>query len=60
MPSFMGRECIITAMPADLHYDGGSEADRKHIPAVRQPTLAVGGTTRYILSNAQLPVLMAH
>ena len=40
MPSFMGRECIITAMPADLHYDGGSEADRKHIPAVRQPTLA--------------------
>jgi hypothetical protein len=25
MPSFMGRECIITAMPAEVHYDGGSE-----------------------------------
>jgi hypothetical protein len=36
MPSFMGRECIITTMPAELHYDGGSEADRKRIPAVRQ------------------------
>jgi hypothetical protein len=36
MPSFMGRECIITAMPAEVHYDGGSEADRKRIPAVRQ------------------------
>jgi len=47
-------------MPADVNYDGGSEADRKRIPAVRQPTLAVGGTTRYILSNAQLPALMAH
>jgi hypothetical protein len=32
----MGRECIITAMPAEVHYDGGSEADRKRIPAVRQ------------------------
>jgi nucleotide-binding universal stress UspA family protein len=47
-------------MPTDTDYNGGSEADRKRIPAVRQPTLAVGGTTRYILSNAQLPVLMAH
>jgi hypothetical protein len=36
MPSFMGRECIITAMPAEVHYDGGSEADCKRIPAVRQ------------------------
>ena len=36
MPSFMDRECIITAMPAEVHYDGGSEADRKRIPAVRQ------------------------
>jgi hypothetical protein len=36
MPSFMGRECIITASPAEVHYDGGSEADRKRIPAVRQ------------------------
>jgi hypothetical protein len=36
MPSFMGRECIITAMPAEVHYDGGSEADRKRIPSVRQ------------------------
>jgi hypothetical protein len=34
MPSFMGRECIITAMPAEVHYDGGSEADRQRIPAV--------------------------
>ena len=25
----MGRKCIITAMPAEVHYDGGSEADRK-------------------------------
>jgi hypothetical protein len=32
----MGRECIITAMPAEVHYGGGSEADRKRIPAVRQ------------------------
>ena len=60
MPSCIGRECIITAIPTDTDYDGGSEADRKRIPAVHQPTLAVGGTTRYILSNAQLPVLMAH
>jgi hypothetical protein len=29
MPSFMDPECIITAMPAEVHYDGGSEADRK-------------------------------
>jgi hypothetical protein len=36
MPSFMGRECIITAMPAEVHYDGGSEADRKRILAGRQ------------------------
>jgi hypothetical protein len=27
MPSFMGRECIITAMPAEVHYDGGSEPE---------------------------------
>jgi hypothetical protein len=46
MPSFMGRECIITAMPTDVYYDGGSEVDRKRIPPVRQTTLAVGGTTR--------------
>jgi hypothetical protein len=32
----MGRECIIMAMPAEVHYDGRSEADRKRIPAVRQ------------------------
>jgi hypothetical protein len=32
----MGRECIITAMPAEVHYGGGSEADRKRISAVRQ------------------------
>jgi hypothetical protein len=32
----MGRECIITAMPAEVHYDGGLEADRKRIPAVPQ------------------------
>jgi len=32
----MGRECIITATLAEVHYDGGSEADRKRIPAVRQ------------------------
>jgi len=35
MPSFMGRECIITAMPAEVHYDGGSEADRKRLTMVR-------------------------
>jgi hypothetical protein len=29
MPSFMDRECIITAMPTEVHYDGGSEAARK-------------------------------
>jgi len=29
MPSFMDRECIITAMPAEVYYDGGSEAHRK-------------------------------
>ena len=40
MPSFMGRECIITAMPAEVYHDGGSDADLKRIPAVRQPTLA--------------------
>ena len=56
----MGRECIITAMPAEVCHDGGSDADLKRIPAVRQPTLAVGGTARYILSNARLPALMAH
>jgi hypothetical protein len=25
----MGRECIITAMLGEVHYGGGSEADRK-------------------------------
>ena len=29
MPSFMDGECIITAMAAEIHYDGDSEADRK-------------------------------
>jgi hypothetical protein len=28
MPSFTGRECIITAM-SEVHYDGGSEAGHK-------------------------------
>jgi hypothetical protein len=36
MPSFMSRECIITAMPGEVHYDGGLEADRKRILAGRQ------------------------
>jgi hypothetical protein len=27
--------------PAEVHYDGGSEADRKRIPAVRQRTLSI-------------------
>jgi hypothetical protein len=36
MPSFMDWECIITAMPAEVRYDGGSEADRKRLPAVRR------------------------
>ena len=39
-------------MPTDVHYDGGSEADRKRIPAVRQPTLAVGG---YAGEHYQIP-----
>jgi glucans biosynthesis protein len=37
----MGRECIITAMPAEVHYGGGSEADRKRIPC-RSPATKKG------------------
>jgi hypothetical protein len=32
----MGRECIITATLAEVHYDGGSVADRKRPLPVRQ------------------------